>query len=113
MQPHTVEKRLDSIIDLSRQGKRINGLFRLLAAPTLWERAYEQIAPNKGALTPGSDPENTLDGFSLERMQRVMGAVLDGTYRFFRREGNTSPRPMGRNARWAFPLRTTSWCRWR
>lgn len=101
MQPHTVEKRLDSIIDLSRQGKRINGLFRLLAAPTLWERAYEQIAPNKGALTPGSDPENTLDGFSLERMQRVMGAVLDGTYRFSpaRRQyipkANGKKRPLG------------------
>lgn len=101
MQPHTVEKRLDSIIDLSRQGKRINGLFRLLAAPTLWERAYEQIAPNKGALTPGADPDNTLDGFSLERMQRVMAAVLGGSYRFSpaRRQyipkANGKKRPLG------------------
>lgn len=82
MQPHTVEKRLGSIIDLSRQGKRINGLFRLLSAPTLWERAYEQIAPNKGALTPGADPENTLDGFSLERMEGIIARVMDGSYRF-------------------------------
>ncbi|MEW6114627.1 MAG: reverse transcriptase domain-containing protein, partial [Thermodesulfobacteriota bacterium] len=101
MQPHTVEKRLDSIIDLSRQGKRINGLFRLLSAPTLWEQAYEQIAPNKGALTPGADPENTLDGFSLERMQRIMAAVLDGSYRFSpaRRQyipkANGKKRPLG------------------
>lgn len=63
MQPQTVEKRLGSIIDLSRQGKRVNGLFRLLACPLLWEQAYEQVAPNKGALTPGVDPANTLDGF--------------------------------------------------
>lgn len=101
MQPHTVEKRLDSIIDLSRQGKRINGLFRLLSAPTIWERAYEQIAPNKGALTPGVDPQNTLDGFSLERMQEVMASVLDGSYRFSpaRRQyipkANGKKRPLG------------------
>ncbi|MER8779596.1 reverse transcriptase domain-containing protein [Mesorhizobium sp. M0977] len=101
MQPHTVEKRLDSIIDLSRQGKRINGLFRLLSAPTIWERAYEQIAPNKGALTPGVDPQNTLDGFSLERMQEVMASVLDGSYRFSpaRRQyipkANGKRRPLG------------------
>ncbi|UVK35976.1 RNA-dependent DNA polymerase (plasmid) [Mesorhizobium sp. AR10] len=101
MQPHTVEKRLDSIIDLSRQVKRINGLFRLLSAPTIWERAYEQIAPNKGALTPGVDAQNTLDGFSLERMQEVMASVLDGSYRFSpaRRQyipkANGKKRPLG------------------
>ena len=82
MQPHTVEKRLGSIIDLSRQGKRVNGLFRLLSNPLLWERAYEQIAPNKGALTPGIDADNTLDGFSLERMDGIIARVMDGAYRF-------------------------------
>ncbi|WP_197057794.1 hypothetical protein [Sphingomonas sp. Ant H11] len=111
MQPLTVEKRLDSIIDLSRQGKRINGLFRLLGCPLLWERAYGQVAPNKGALTPGIDPDNTLDGFSLERMERIMTAVLDARIASLRPAGNTSPNPMGRNARWAFLLPTTSWCR--
>ncbi|WP_413990715.1 reverse transcriptase domain-containing protein [Labrys okinawensis] len=101
MQPHTVEKRLGSIIDLSRQGKRINGLFRLLSAPTLWERAYEQIAPNKGALTPGADPENTLDGFSLERMEGIIARIMDGSYRFSpaRRQyipkANGKKRPLG------------------
>lgn len=101
MQPSTVEKRLNSIIDLSRQGKRINGLFRLLGCPFLWERAYEQVAPNKGALTPGIDPNNTLDGFSLERMERIMAAVLDGSYRFSpaRRQyipkSNGKKRPLG------------------
>ncbi|WP_258600457.1 reverse transcriptase domain-containing protein [Mesorhizobium sp. AR10] len=92
---------MDSIIDLSRQVKRINGLFRLLSAPTIWERAYEQIAPNKGALTPGVDAQNTLDGFSLERMQEVMASVLDGSYRFSpaRRQyipkANGKKRPLG------------------
>lgn len=96
MQPLTVEKRLDSIIDLSRQGKRINGLFRLLGCASLWERAYEQVAPNKGALTPGIDPDNTLDGFSLERMERIMAAVLDGSYRFSPARRQYIPKPNGK-----------------
>jgi group II intron reverse transcriptase/maturase len=101
MQPHTVEKRLGSIIDLSRQGKRVNGLFRLLACPTLWEKAYEQIASNKGALTPGADANNTLDGFSLERMKGIIARVMDGSYRFTpaRRQyipkANGKKRPLG------------------
>ena len=101
MQPHTVEKRLGSIIDLSRQGKRVNGLFRLLNCPLLWERAYEQIAPNKGALTPGIDADNTLDAFSLERMQGIITRVMDGSYRFSpaRRQyipkANGKKRPLG------------------
>lgn len=96
MQLLTVEKRLDSVIDLSRQGKRINGLFRLLGCPSLWERAYEQVAPNKGALTPGIDPNNTLDGFSLERMERIMAAVLDGSYRFSPARRQYIPKPNGK-----------------
>ncbi|GBQ20815.1 RNA-directed DNA polymerase [Gluconacetobacter sacchari DSM 12717] len=96
MQPDTVEKRLDSIVGLSRQGKRINGLFRLLGCPLLWEQAYEQIAPNKGALTPGTDPENTLDGFSLERLERVRTAVMDGSYRFSPARRQYIPKPNGK-----------------
>lgn len=96
MQLATVEKRLDSVTNLSRQGKRINGLFRLLACPLLWERAYEQIAPNQGALTPGIDLDNTLDGFSLERMHRIIADVMDGTYRFSPARRQYIPKPNGK-----------------
>nr|WP_051321233.1 hypothetical protein [Rhizobium altiplani] len=109
MRPETVEKRLASIIDLSRQGKRINGLFRLLSAQSLWMKAYEQIAPNKGALTTGVDPQSTSDGFSLERMEAIITRVIDGSYCFSPAGGNTYLNP----THWAFPLRTTSLCRQR
>ncbi|WP_166930372.1 reverse transcriptase domain-containing protein [Asaia sp. As-1742] len=95
MQPTTVEKRLGSIINLSRQGKRVNGLFRLLGSPHLRERAYEQIASNKGATTPGIDPQNTLDSFSLARMNRIMTSVLQGTYRFSPARRQYIPKPNG------------------
>jgi len=101
MRVEAVEKRLNSLSGLSRQRKRINGLHRLLACPRIWELAYEAIAPNKGALTPGVDPDNTLDGFSLERMEGIIARVRDGTYRFapVRRhyipKANGKKRPLG------------------
>ena len=47
--------------------------------PRLWRRAYEAIARNDGALTPGST-QNTLEGFSLERVTSVIKALKDGSY---------------------------------
>ncbi len=97
MRPEVVEKRLNSIPDLSCKGKRINGLFRLLACPRIWEQAYGTIATNQGALTPGSDPTNTLDSFSLERMERIMGEVMNGTYRFTPTRRHYIPKANGKH----------------
>lgn len=69
-----------SLPDLSRRGKRIDGLFRLMKDPLLWEQAYLRIAPNKGALTPGVDG-NTLDGFSPRKVRSIIDRLADGTYR--------------------------------
>lgn len=96
MRSDVVEKRLASIPALSRQGKRINGLFRLLACPALWEQVYEDIATNHGALTPGVDPNNTLDGFSLARVERIIASVMDGSYRFAPVRRHYIPKPDGR-----------------
>jgi len=100
MQPHTVLKRLDAISELSKQGKRINGLLRMMASPLLWEQAYAEIASNKGALTPGVTNE-TLDGFSIERVERIIGQIMSSNYRFtpVRRvhipKANGKTRPLG------------------
>lgn len=101
MRTEIVEKRPNSLPDLARQGKRINGLHRLLACSRIWELAYEAIAPNQGALTSGVTPGNTLDGFSLERMQGIIDRVMSGTYRFaparrvYIPKANGKKRPLG------------------
>jgi group II intron reverse transcriptase/maturase len=95
MLPETIHRRLASVPNLSRQGKRINGLFRLLDGPELWQRAYEEIAQNQGALTPGSTP-NTLDGFSLERVENIIRAIKEGRYRFAPVRRIHIPKPNGK-----------------
>ena len=70
----TVIRRLEALETISKQGKPINGVFRLLEDPILWHEAYA----NKGATTPGVD-EVTLDGFSEERVTSIITRLKSGT----------------------------------
>lgn len=81
MHVDVVEKRLASLPTLSRQGKRINGLHRLLGCPKIWEQAYEAVARNAGALTPGVT-RKTFDQFSIARLEGIIAKVKEGSYRF-------------------------------
>lgn len=77
----TTLKRLEALSILSKQGKRINGLFRLLENEILWKQAYINIHNNEGAVTKGVD-ECTIDGFSMKRVQRVIEDLKNNTYEF-------------------------------
>ena len=100
MQTATALRRLGALGRLAQQGKRINGLTRLLASPVIWYEAYAAIHTNRGALTPGVDG-NTLDGFSEERVQHLISAIATGTYRprpvrrTYIPKGNGQRRPLG------------------
>ncbi|TKV04902.1 hypothetical protein FDX19_24995 [Citrobacter sp. wls619] len=96
----TTTRRLETLGILSQQGKRINGLSRLLGCPILWKQAYANIHRNSGATTAGVDG-TSLDGMSYNKMADLMSAVKSGTYRFkpARRvlipKNNGKTRPLG------------------
>jgi group II intron reverse transcriptase/maturase len=100
MLPETVLRRLDALGDLSRQGKRINGLSRLMESPLLWSEAYAHIYANDGAITEGVD-HTTLDGFSHQRVAALIAQLKSGQYQFkpVRRvyvpKANGKQRPLG------------------
>jgi group II intron reverse transcriptase/maturase len=81
MLPATVIRRLEALGAIAKQGKRLNGLFRLMEQPILWQEAYATIYSNHGALTPGVD-RVTLDGFSQERVASIITRLKEGSYRF-------------------------------
>jgi group II intron reverse transcriptase/maturase len=81
MLPDTVIRRLEALGEITTQGKRLNGLFRLMEQPLLWHEAYANIYANHGALTPGVDG-TTLDGFSQERVTSIIERLKEGRYRF-------------------------------
>jgi RNA-directed DNA polymerase len=100
MLSETVIRRLEALGEISKQGKPINGLFRLLENPILWNEAYANIYANDGATTPGIDG-TTLDGFSQRRVEAIIAQLKHGSYRFtpVRRtyipKNNGKKRPLG------------------
>lgn len=96
----TTLKRLNTLSNLSTEGKRINGLFRLLENDIIWKQAYINLHSNKGAITKGID-DCTLDGFSLERVYNIITRLKNNTYEFkpvrraFIPKKNGKLRPLG------------------
>src|SRR5579859_1670583 len=95
MLPDTVIRRLKALGEISQQGKRINGLFRLMEQPILWYEAYATIYANEGAMTPGVDG-TTLDGFSEARVAAIIKQLKEGTYHFKPVRRTYVPKPNGK-----------------
>lgn len=100
MQAATILRRIETLPALSRSGKRINGLHRLMRPRYLYERAYVRVSQNRGAKTPGIDGA-TFDGMTLEKLDRLARNVAEGRYRprpvrrVYIPKGNGKLRPLG------------------
>jgi len=55
-------------------------VYRNLQNRELFLRAYAKLYANEGATTPGVDSNDTVDGMSLERVDRIIAALKAGTY---------------------------------
>ncbi|MGZ3627996.1 MAG: reverse transcriptase domain-containing protein [Ktedonobacteraceae bacterium] len=101
MLPAELSKRLTGLEDASEKGYPLRNLYRLMYSEDLWVEAYANIQSNKGALTPGVDSSDTLDGFSKEKVSRIVDGLRGNTYipKPVRREeipkGNGKMRPLG------------------
>ena len=77
-----LEKRLKAIQQISKTGGKVEDLFKLMRThKDLWWLAYSQIQSNEGAMTPGIDGI-TIDGFSEERIERIIKLLEDKDYHF-------------------------------
>lgn len=100
MQADTAQKRLENLPSLSKAGKRVNGLARLLASRALMDGSVNRTRGNRGSATPGVDGE-TLDGLSMKRINGWVRSMVQGSYRakpvkrVFIPKANGKPRPLG------------------
>jgi RNA-directed DNA polymerase len=93
MQTATILRRIEKLPALSRAGKRINGLHRLMRSRCLYERAYDRVSRNRGAMTPGVDGQ-TFDGMTLARLDRLTQAWRKAVTALVQCGGSISPRVM-------------------
>lgn len=70
-------------------------LYRLMFREDLYVTAYERIKSNPGNMTPGVNGE-TLDGFSLETVQRIIKAMRDESFDFTPGRRVYIPKPNGK-----------------
>ena len=55
-------------------------LYRILFNEQMFYQAYQRIASKKGNMTPGTDGK-TVDGMSIERIERLIACLRDETYK--------------------------------
>jgi group II intron reverse transcriptase/maturase len=97
----SAETVLGIIHDRGSRGLPLENVYRQLFNPELFLLAYGRISRNAGAMTPGATAE-TVDGMSLAKIGRIIGALRRETYRWtpvrrihIEKKGSTKKRPLG------------------
>jgi len=72
---------LQAMRKLGEKRLPLTRVYRCLFNEDLFLAAYDKIARNKGALTPGTEPE-TVDGMSMERIRRIIAQLRYERFRF-------------------------------
>jgi hypothetical protein len=60
----------------------LNRVYCLIRQRDLFLTAYGKLYANKGAMTPGVNPEDTVDGMSLKRIDTIIEQLESGTYQW-------------------------------
>jgi group II intron reverse transcriptase/maturase len=60
----------------------LNRVYRMIRQRDLFLTAYGKLYANKGAMTPGVNPEDIVDGMSLKRIEAIIADLEAGTYQW-------------------------------
>ena len=77
----SAETVLGVLRERGRRGLPCDELYRQMFNPQLYLLAYGRIYSNQGAMTPGAT-EETVDGMSIGKIDRIIDAVRHERYRF-------------------------------
>jgi group II intron reverse transcriptase/maturase len=85
----TTQAILEMVHNRGENGLPLKRVYRLLYNRNLYVTAYGNLYSNKGALTPGTDPNDTIQGMSLDRIDQLIQKLKDRTYQWqpVRRKG--------------------------
>ena len=93
-------RQLDVIRNVSLHGLKVTDCYRLMYNKELWIKAYAKLYPNAGNLTKGTT-EETIDGFSLQKIDKIIEQLKAGTFcfspvkRVYIPKSNDKKRPLG------------------
>jgi group II intron reverse transcriptase/maturase len=96
---------LDIVHKLSRKGYALRDVYRNIQDKDLFLLAYGRLYAHSGAMTPGVDAEDTIDGMSLEQIDAIIEKLKSGTYEWKPVKRVYIPKSKGKKR----PIGVTSW----
>lgn len=76
------QKYLEIVNRRGKEGKELRRVYHNLQRPGLFLQAYGNLYANDGALTPGPDSSDTIDGMSMEAIEKLCQALQAGTFQW-------------------------------
>jgi group II intron reverse transcriptase/maturase len=94
---------LETVRSRGERKLELRRVYRNLQNKELFIRAYAKLSSNKGAMTPGIEPTDTVDGMSLSRIDKIIEDLKAGTYQWQpvrrsyipKKSGRKQHRPLG------------------
>ena len=78
----SAQQYLELIRDRGERRLELERVYRNIQREELFLLAYGKLYANQGAMTPGTDPADTVDGMSLKRIRQILKELEDGEYRW-------------------------------
>jgi group II intron reverse transcriptase/maturase len=97
----TAPKYLNIVSRRGEEDKPLERVYRLIRQPEVLQMAYMNLYANQGAMTVGTDPQDTIDGMSLKRIDDLAEELRNGTFkwkpvrRVYIKKANGQLRPLG------------------
>lgn len=94
---------LEMVHQRGEKGLPLERVYRLLYNENLYLTAYGNLYSNRGALTPGVEADDTVEGMSLERITKIIEKLKDRTYQWRPTRSREIPKKNGQVRRLGLP----------
>lgn len=78
----TAQVYLELVKNRSERGLELERVYHNLKNPDLFLMAYGKLYANKGAMTPGTETNDSIDGMSMKRIEKIIQSLDNGTFRW-------------------------------
>ncbi len=103
MQPFETQKYLEIVRERGKRQVELKEVYQnITRRKELFLMAYAKLYANKGALTPGTNPEDTADGMSLKRIDAIIDKLKEKKYQwtpvrrtYIEKKNSNKKRPLG------------------
>jgi retron-type reverse transcriptase len=96
---------LEIVNQRGQRGLELQRVYRHLQNKELYLQAYGKLYANKGATTPGINPQDTVDGMDLTTIENIITSLKNGQYKWSPIKRKHIPKANGKTR----PLGVSGW----